>query len=214
MALGRKPKGEYPNRTKVFSTRITEAGRTAIEDAARASGRSISQEIEHRLRRSFDEDTSLVDRLGGRKLYTILRMVSSTMEIAGRHALFLKTREIDTDWLNDPYAYDQVVRAVADVLERLRPPGDPAPPRIGPDEIRVQEGDDPVRAASDYNTLQTQLGTLLAGYVTQRVGAADPIQPLPGGSPDAELASRIADGLGDLHGRLKRTIDPEKEPKS
>ena len=57
---GRKPKGEYSGKSAVFSTRIRPDTRDALWQAAKASGRTLSQEVEFRLRRSIDEDGELV----------------------------------------------------------------------------------------------------------------------------------------------------------
>ena len=47
---------------KVLSTRITAETRTNLEVAAYLSGRSLSQEIEMRLERTFIEDRERVDK--------------------------------------------------------------------------------------------------------------------------------------------------------
>jgi hypothetical protein len=55
-ARGPKPKGEYEKQTAVFSSRLTPELRAWVSEAASISGRSLSQEIEHRLRFSFAMD--------------------------------------------------------------------------------------------------------------------------------------------------------------
>jgi hypothetical protein len=45
---GRVPKGEYAGKTEVMSFRITPDTKVALRRAAAASGRSLSQEAEHR----------------------------------------------------------------------------------------------------------------------------------------------------------------------
>ena len=56
---GAKAKGPYENKRAVLTTRITGKTRKALENAAAMSGRSLSQEIEHRLERSFMVEDSL-----------------------------------------------------------------------------------------------------------------------------------------------------------
>ena len=51
---GRVPKGEYAGKTEVMSFRITPDTKTALRRAAATSGRSLSQEAEHRLRRGLE----------------------------------------------------------------------------------------------------------------------------------------------------------------
>ena len=53
---GRKPQGEYKGKTATLTTRIEPDTRTALEKAAKETGRSLSQEIENRLRRSIASD--------------------------------------------------------------------------------------------------------------------------------------------------------------
>jgi TraY domain len=55
MATKRKRRGRPPGRNKsaIFSTRITPETRAMLEAAAEASGKSLSQEIENRLKESF-----------------------------------------------------------------------------------------------------------------------------------------------------------------
>jgi hypothetical protein len=83
---GRPPKGDFHNKSAVFSTRITPETRAAIEAAAEASGRSISQEVERRLRESFTSARSctglekMSDDVQG--LVVLLAMVITRMEQA------------------------------------------------------------------------------------------------------------------------------------
>jgi len=46
---GRKPAGEFKGKSATITTRVTPATRAALEQAASANGRSLSQEIESRL---------------------------------------------------------------------------------------------------------------------------------------------------------------------
>jgi hypothetical protein len=50
---GRKPKGPIKGKSAALSTRITPELRQLLDDAAEEAGRSLSQEVELRLRASF-----------------------------------------------------------------------------------------------------------------------------------------------------------------
>lgn len=50
---GRPPLGPYSGKRKNFTTRITAEGKLRLQNAAKSAGRSLSQEIEYRLERSF-----------------------------------------------------------------------------------------------------------------------------------------------------------------
>jgi hypothetical protein len=53
---------KYPEGTRAnYSTRLTKQTHAALKAAARAAGRSISEEIEYRIQRSFDNDARLND---------------------------------------------------------------------------------------------------------------------------------------------------------
>ena len=77
-----------------------------------------------RLRRSFDEDQSLFEKLGGRENYAALRLISSLMSSVWNPS------EDRGSWLHDPYCFDQLVRAIAAVFAELRPPGGPEVPAV------------------------------------------------------------------------------------
>jgi hypothetical protein len=131
---GRKPKGNYKQKTEVFSTRIRADTKAALEAAARERGHSLSQEVEYRLRRSFDEDKGLIEKLGGRENYAVLRLISSLMGVMyNPAALSFDEVFLERSWLHDPYLFDQLLKAIAIVLEQLRPPGSSSvPPVEGP----------------------------------------------------------------------------------
>jgi hypothetical protein len=131
---GRKPKGNYKQKTKVFSARLRADTRAAIEKAAINSGHSLSQEIEHRLRRSFDEDQNLFEKLGGRENYAVLRLIASLMSVMLHPSdiITLSPAEPRKSWLHDPYLFDQLVRAIAVVLEELKPEGERDAPPVVP----------------------------------------------------------------------------------
>lgn len=53
---GPRSRGPYTDKRRTLSTRITDETRAKLDDASKASGRSLSQEIELRLERSFWTD--------------------------------------------------------------------------------------------------------------------------------------------------------------
>jgi hypothetical protein len=57
--------------------------RKSLERAAKASGRSLSQEVEHRLRRSFVEDDKIADAFGDRRTYRLMRHPKTRRAIVG-----------------------------------------------------------------------------------------------------------------------------------
>src|SRR2546423_3193307 len=116
MAKGPAPRGEYVGKSSVFSTRIRPDLRKKLEQAAKKSGRSLSQEIEHRLRRSFDEDEKIADRFGDRKTFLLMELMAKAIQFKGDDG------EPD-QWLENPEDFEIAIAAALAVLEAVRPNG-------------------------------------------------------------------------------------------
>jgi hypothetical protein len=114
---GQPPRGPYAGKSAVLAWRVRPETRADIERAAQASGRSMSQEVEHRLKGSFAEDKEIKDRFGSERSYAVMRLMASTI-VAIRPA-----GAADADWLNDPVLFDRAVEGIAAVLAHLRPKG-------------------------------------------------------------------------------------------
>lgn len=99
--------------------------RDQLEEAAKESGRSISEEAEQRIIASFDR----VDEIfGSRALYGIMQTVAAAMKATGETAMARNFKMDATNWLDDPYSYDQAVKAAHKILEAFRPEGEIKPP--------------------------------------------------------------------------------------
>lgn len=114
---GPKPRGPFENKRRTLTTKITELTRRSLEDAAAATDRSLSQEIEFRLERSFLTDEARRDReeraYGGAHTHALLRLLGDT----------IKGVEIQTSgtWTEDQYTFDQVRLGIQTFLDALRP---------------------------------------------------------------------------------------------
>jgi len=118
MAKGPAPKGEYAGKSSVFSTRIRPDLRKKMEVAAKKSGRSLSQEVEHRLRQSFVEDEKISEMFGDRKTFSLMRM----MALAIHMDPYLPS-DGKSSWLDDPERFETAIVAALSVLEAIRPAG-------------------------------------------------------------------------------------------
>jgi hypothetical protein len=88
----------------------------------------MSQEIELRLEQSFERERQaqhFSDLYFGRELAALLEVIGRAMRDAGAHAASHSPREGggSPNWLDNPYGFDMAMRAVAKVLDPLRPPG-------------------------------------------------------------------------------------------
>ena len=114
---GPAPKGDYSDKTEVFSTRIRPDLKQRLQTAAAENGRSVSQEVERRLRRSFDDDLVAVETFGSRRNRALMKMIAQSIETVW------SPETPDADWLSDPWSFEQVVQTVNRVLEAARPQG-------------------------------------------------------------------------------------------
>src|SRR5262245_56685576 len=77
---GPAPRGPFEEKRRTLTTRITDATRRRLEDAANRAGRSLSQEIEFRLDQSLRGD----DTWGGPELHALFRMLSGAASLIER----------------------------------------------------------------------------------------------------------------------------------
>jgi hypothetical protein len=132
---GPAPKGEYADKAATISTRITADLRGWLERAAKNSGRTLSQEIENRLRQTFVEEERMIDRFGGERTARILQVVALVLN--GMR----NPENPEADWLDDPRAFDLGVDAIYWTLEPVRP-------RHPPDWLQledIKDADSPAR---------------------------------------------------------------------
>jgi hypothetical protein len=100
---------KYPDRTVVINFRIQPATKAALQDAARRSGRTVSAECEHQLRRA------LVD-MGTGPTHALMALIGRAIDgVVG-----LKSPK--AKWWNDPRQFDEAVRLATAAIELLRPP--------------------------------------------------------------------------------------------
>jgi hypothetical protein len=130
-----KPFGAPPLREPVegerfkLGLRVTAPTKRRLNVAAVRSGRSLSQEAEMRLERTFERQDLLSEVLAlhyGREVAALVMMVgrvaSDTADISWRWPA--RNDKPDT-WLQDPDVYDQVAKGIHALLEGLRPTGKP-----------------------------------------------------------------------------------------
>jgi hypothetical protein len=102
-----------------------------LETEARAHKRSLTQELESRLRTTFEEDDSIRREFAGdRETLGLLRLIGHTVDML--------QAETGQTWIADRYTFDQVRRAVPAVLDSFKPAGEG---RI-PDDLPIMKATD------------------------------------------------------------------------
>jgi hypothetical protein len=173
---GRPRKSEQKGKTAVIGARITPVLRAEIDQAAKANGRSLSDEIEDRLRRSLNLDADrekLFSKFGDKPTYAMCRLLAEIMREVSNSA--------GRKWLADPWTYDQVRAGIAAILSDLRPTGNSEPPEIGKAPGGASE----------------QLGEAIANHVYLKLELTRPDLIYPDTGPDdfRNLFSSIQSGI-------------------
>jgi hypothetical protein len=171
---GPPPKGEYGGkigRTAVLSTRLQPDTRARLVEEKKASGRSLSQELEHRLRRTFIEDDKAVEFYGTEQNAAVVRLIGATIQSA---AARISTKG-KNEWLKEQWLFDDVMDAIAHTLLWFRPGGD-----SGKREITLSSG-----------TNRTE-------QLINEIRSSDPSLPITKGSNRQHAMAMLKDKLGDL----------------
>jgi hypothetical protein len=98
--------------------RTTKAVRDRLERAAQDAGRSLAQEVEHRLEASFEREDWQTQVLGGAETAALVRMIGSAIAVIER------TR--GERWWESSNARDDVKQATAVIIDLLSGIGRPA----------------------------------------------------------------------------------------
>lgn len=103
-----------------LNMRTTFELRRQLESAAQASGRSLAQEIEHQLDRSFDQtayDRALMDFFGGDRMFYMIQSLSAAINRAADQVGYSKG-----EWMDHPEIL-QIIKAAIDraVDENMAP---------------------------------------------------------------------------------------------
>jgi hypothetical protein len=102
-------KGEGGGKRHPLNMRTTKETRDRLEAVAIANGRSMAQEVEARLERSFQQEAVL----GGPEMARVTFLMAANFAVAAG----------DSGWTGDPIKYGNGVAAVLDALLREFPNG-------------------------------------------------------------------------------------------
>lgn len=206
---GPQPKGGYSEKSGTLSTRITGALRDQLKRSAAKSGRSLSSEIEHRLRSSFDFETRIEGIFGNRVTFGLMRAMASVMNQTAEQAARVvkgarRQARSGEPWLDDPYVFDQAAKAACVILELFRPAGSPARPRL-PVPEGMSRAAAKAREAQIYGLGEgITWGPGAALHLLRAIRDAPNELPLPGDDKLEMEAKRIRVALGPLAKRLQQ----------
>jgi hypothetical protein len=155
----------------VLSTRLQPDTRAWLVAAAQANARSLSQELEHRLRRTFADDNKAVEFYGTGQTAAVVKLIGATIHSAAARGSAQKKH----DWLKEQWLFDDVMDAIAPVLMWFRPGGD-----SGRREIKLSSGTNRARQLID------------------EIRASDPSLPITKRSTRQHAMEMLKDKLGDL----------------
>jgi hypothetical protein len=171
---GPKPKGEYGRlggRTAVLSTRLQRDTRARLVAAAKSNRRGLSQELEHRLRRTFIEDDKSIEWYGSEQTAAVVKLIGATIQSAAARV----SKRGKHDWLKEQWLFDDVMTAIRHVLVWFRPGGD-----------------------SGIHQITLSSGTDRADQLINEIRSADPALPITKGSTRQHAMAMLKDKLGDL----------------
>jgi hypothetical protein len=156
----------------MFSTRLRVDTRALLTEAARVANRSLSQELEVRVRSTFRQDEQDRAFYGeDKEIEGVVRFIAATIGLVVQQASSKKKR----DWLCEQWLFDSVVDAINHALLLFRPGGDE-----GRREI----------------TLSTS--TNAADRLIEEIQASDPTLPFHRGTDRQHAAAKLKRKLGPL----------------
>ena len=106
---GRPPLTAGEPKRGSFNSRLRIALKIQLQGAARAAGRSLSEEIEHRLEQSFHDDNAW----GGTRTKALLQRLASMSRLHGPYSQ-------DDDWLKEKLYFNQVLHEWRQYLDQMR----------------------------------------------------------------------------------------------
>jgi hypothetical protein len=194
---GRPNKPATPGKLSALGLRVTAEVKDLLDVAAKQSGRTQSGEAERRIEATFRSEQQLsqgLDLVYGEQIAGLLTVIGRVLRDVGpaAHAASTRALEVAPDWLSNPFAFDQAVKAIGAVMEVLRPDGERVPAHLRSPLVVM---------GNDMNEMYRHIGQAIAGpYLT---AVADPEAAI---TADLKRIGReVREKLGaEVVGRLTR----------
>lgn len=172
-----------------LSLRVTPGTKRALDAASEAAGRSLSQEAEMRLERSFRDESlipQLLDAAYGRQTAGLLMLLARVIRDTAHTSAFMRELSLESaeDWMRHPWAYRQVEEAVHLVFDALRPAGEAKLPEV----------------------LEGATGDLLNAFTQYGRGVASAVLRAAAGH---SVSGRLEEAMAPVRERLGDILEPE-----
>lgn len=113
-----------PETESQLKFRITPAMRADLTEAAQRNGRTLNAEIIARLQRSLDASKLEENWTADETANDLAAVIMQAISVVGARAGSLSTGSVaNPAWFENSYAYEQVSRGVAKIVEAFRPSG-------------------------------------------------------------------------------------------
>jgi hypothetical protein len=214
---GRKPRGEFSRLASTLSIRMPADMRARLEASAarrqNGNGWVLTQEILHRLQRSFDREREEQRDPASRALCYLLAQVIATAATSVR----------PRDWRSDPFAFRAIKLAFAQILDALEPPGEIRAPSPTEDTAKLFGKEDPFAGLSIWGvpgsnrfivggSTPEDLARFTRDVILMRLD-----EPAPETDPEFSTTVSITRAQQDFEFGMKdarRDLEIRKEPKS
>jgi hypothetical protein len=120
---GRPPKPPAARKRNNLTIRVRDKLKADLEANAAGNQRSLSEEAEFRLERSFSEESFIDHALGGADMRQMAILMISAFSSAGRRGALASGHPEWTpaEWLQDPYCYKQAMLGALQALAPAHP---------------------------------------------------------------------------------------------
>jgi hypothetical protein len=176
--------------TVQINLRLKPELRDELQAAAGRNNSTVTKEITERLQASLDHELLFDPQFVSPKTQGLIQLLASVMHTVGPVAGISSTHTAEgaRSWFDDPFAYEQVFKAIALTLEALRPK-------------RPQDYREPKGATPDLQAMYSAIGSGLAMQVMREVAGLE----APSGT-SAKRAPILRRELGDLVERIQERV--------
>ena len=128
--MGRPIKAPEPGARVSLGLKVTPAMKSRLAAAALSNGRTQSQEAELWLEQAFRNEERIElfrDMFFGKELSGFIELLSLILKRTINFSSYISNNgnyDRSINWMDDPFVFDQVSKAINVVLEGLRPEGD------------------------------------------------------------------------------------------